>query len=892
MAIFTIVGGLIAGAIGLGGATLFGVSVGSLIGGALAFGTQLGLAYLNRPKKRAYSAVQGQREYGARVPATALYGTGKMMGHHIFYAKYGAGNKYNADVFVLANGWCDGLEPEIYFYGQKHTLVPRTIIGNEVAHYGVDGFDNLISIRFYDGRPGQGPDTKLVSDTAALGQNWKATSVCAGMAYVVVEREWSEAKFDKGQPDFEFVFRGLRLYDPRKDSTVAGGSGPHRLDDPSTWEFSKNPALQRLNYQLGLRGLVSGRTLIGEGKSLGQLDLGSYFAAMNACDALRNGKPTYEASLLVTSDDDHTEVLKEFDDAMAGYGMNRRGLSGVIAGAPQIPVLALGPDDIDMGRPKSIKHRKSAFDLYNQMSGQYISTEANWTPASLNPIVVNADVNADGRPRQIANDFLQVTSADIAQYLLQIRYRQQRKGGSATVPVSRRAGFRVQEGEWITYAGKTWLVTNWSCDEELQVTLTLAETGPDVYSSGGIEPGPIVVPPTPPVNPSLLSTVQDFDVEAGMITGEDGYEQPVLRLTWSPPEDPTITRVRFQYQIQGSTDAPFEDATDDVEAGEYITTKNVMSGKVYVARATIVTVPDRFKAWTSWATTATITGLFAYPVSIDNLREDIRGFQDWAGSGLREIERRLEEYDLWMADQDFGNAFDRQKLRQQITATYENSKAEWTYEVNLLAAEGVALGQRIETLTATVGDNTASIQAEAIARANADSALAADILELETEVFDPVTGLPAVANAVDALETYAGPDGALAQAVTQLSAATTPGEVNEANFRMQAVAGPAGYSTIGAQTRVGGEGAWRGAAWFLQTPNNPLLPTRFVVDAQQMSFGDTSSGSLVNPLVYSGGQWYLENVRIGTLKFDQLESNNGKLVIRGAGNDAYIRIST
>src|SRR5690606_31334524 len=47
MAIFTLVGGLIAGALGLGGATLFGMSVGSLIGGALAFGTQLGLAYLN-----------------------------------------------------------------------------------------------------------------------------------------------------------------------------------------------------------------------------------------------------------------------------------------------------------------------------------------------------------------------------------------------------------------------------------------------------------------------------------------------------------------------------------------------------------------------------------------------------------------------------------------------------------------------------------------------------------------------------------------------------------------------------------------------------------------------------------------------------------------------------
>lgn len=627
MAIFTAIGGLIAGAIGLGSATLFGVSVASMIGGALAFGTQLALSYLNRPKKRTYSAVQGQREYGARVPAWALYGTGKVSGHHIYYAKWGSGNRYNADVFILANGWCDGLEPEIYFYGQKHNLTTRPIIGSEVAHYGVEGFvdgaEELISIRFYDGRPGQGVDAKLVSDTAALGQNWKSTSVCAGMAYVVVERRYDGAYFDKGQPDFEFIVRGLRLYDPRKDSTVAGGSGSHRLNNSATWEFSKNPALQRLNYQIGLRGLISGRTIIGEGKSIGQLDLGSYFAAMNACDALREGKATYEASLVVTADDDHTEVLKEFDDAMAGYGMNRRGLSGVIAGAPQIPVIDITAEDIDMQRPKTMRRRKSAFDLYNHISGQFTSPEANWNPESLTPIKVNLDVAADGRVRQTSNDFLQVSDPDIAQYLLQIRYRQNRKGGQATVPVSRRAGFRVQEGEWITYAGTTWLVTNWACDEDLRVTLTLAETGSDVYSSDGIEPGPIVVPPTPPVNPSLLSTVQDFDVEVGMITGEDGYEQPVLRFTWTPPEDPTITRVRFQYQIEGSTDTPFEDATDDAEAGEYITTKNVMSGKVYVARATIVTVPDRFKTWTGWETTATATGRMSVTTYLSALGADI-----------------------------------------------------------------------------------------------------------------------------------------------------------------------------------------------------------------------------------------------------------------------------
>ncbi|MET3662509.1 phage tail protein [Aquamicrobium ahrensii] len=697
--IFTAIGTAIAGVLFAGS-----VLAANIIGGVLAFGAQLALSYLNRPKKRTYSAVQGQKEYGARVPVWGLYGTGKVQGHHIYYAKWGKGNAYNADVFVLSNGWCDGLEPEIYFYGKKHALIPRPIIGNEVAHYGVGDFGNLISIRFYDGRPEQGPDTKLVADTANIGQRWKATSVCAGMTYVVVERKYDE-QFEHGIPEFEFILRGLRLYDPRQDSTVAGGSGSHRINEPSTWEFSENPALQRLNYQLGLRGQVSGRTLIGEGKSRGQLDLGSYLAAMNACDALRNGKPTYRASLLVTGEDDHTEVLKEFDDAIAGYGMNRRGLSGVIAGAPQIPVMDIGPDDIDAGRAVQIKRRKSAFELYNSIGGQFISREANWNPESLKPVTINADVVADGRMRQTSNDFLQVTDPDIAQYLLQIRYRQNRKGGSATIPVSRRVGFDVEEGNWITYAGLTWLITGWQMDSSLEFTLTLAETGSDVYSTAGIEPGPIVVPPTPPINPSLLTTVAGFDVDAGMITGADGYEKPVLRMTWEPPEDPTITMVRFEYGIEGGTQK-FTAETADVESGEFVTGENVVPGEIYIARATIVTVPDRFKTWTGWATTSTATGAMAVTAYLRNVGQDVYQTLQSLRAEQAELRDRLEILAAGTADAT-GASVERHSVARRFQNATAVALREMTAAISDEDGNLMAVASILDAVQASVGDISA-----------------------------------------------------------------------------------------------------------------------------------------------------------------------------------------
>lgn len=811
--IFTAIGTAIAGAL-FAGSTI----AATVIAGGLAFGASLLVSSLmrkstTRAASQPYSAVQGQVQYGASVPATAVFGPGKLKGHHIFYAKWGSGNKFNADVFVLANGWCDGLEPEVFFYGAKHALVARAIIGNEVEHYGVSGYGDLVSIRFYDGRPGQGPDTKLVSDTAGLGNTWKSTSVCAGMTYVVVERQWDEALFDKGRPDFEFVLRGLREYDPRKDSTVAGGDGLHRIDDPSTWEFSENPVLHRLNYQLGLRGMASGRVLIGEGKSLGQLDLGSYFAAMNVADTLREGKPTYQAALIVTADDDHTEVLKEFDDAIAGYALNRRGLSGVIAGAPQIPVLEITAADIPVDRPQQIQRRKSAFELFNYMSGQFTSKEKLWSPESLNPVTVNLDVAADGRPRQVANDFLQVTDPDIAQYLLNIRYRQNRKGGSATLPVSRRVGLKVQEGEWVDFDGKEWLITGWRCDIRFRITLTLAETGADVYSEEGIEPGPIVVPSTPPVNPSLLSTVQDFSVQVGIISASDDQEVPALQFTWEPPADPTITAVRFFYFVgtDPAGQTVYQDQTTEVETGSFVTSKDVVPGVHYTARATITTVPDRFKSFTPWVTTDTVTGPFGLAVygdiDLDALSAQSQGFFGWMGMGLRDLLEQSQALALLAGDQELANAAQFDEMRR--------------------------------SLSLVAGDLSASFE------------------ETITVAIVPMQGQLV----------------AIADSLTELSAGDGA-DVTTARFRMTVQTGEAGGVTIGAQGRTGTEGDWRDAGYFLYVPNDEEELSSFTVVADQFVITSEIGAAAFQPFIFESGNLRVVNAYIANLTAANIQAGS------------------
>ncbi|RVL02496.1 phage tail protein [Sinorhizobium meliloti] len=906
MAIFTGIATAIAGAL-FGGSAL----ATSLIGGALAFGAKFAIGKIQAAKqvKQKHTAVQGEIQFGGDVPVGTLYGVGKTKGQRAFYAKWDKGNKRNAEVFILANGWCDGLEPYVYMYGEKYNLVAQATIGNEVARYGVQGFidgdgNSAISIRFYDGRPGQGVDQRLVDVTAYLGNKWKATSKLSGMCYVVVERYYHLEFFrdaGKGKPDIDFVLRGLREYDPRKDSTVAGGSGTQRLNTPSTWVHTKNPAVHRLNYQLGLRALVSGRTLIGEGKSLGQIDLATYFVAMNVCDGLRsNGKKTYESSVFVSGDDDHTEVLKQFDDAMAGYGLNRRGLSGVIPGAPQIPVKNLTVADIPIDRAKDVQFRPSAFERFNHLSGQFTSIESMWNPESLKPVYVNADIAADGRNRQTSVDFLQVTDPDIAQYLLNIRYRQNRMGGKATVPVSRRFGLAVQEGEWITWRGKTWLISEWRADERLRITLVLSETSAEIYDDDGIEPGPIVVPPTPPINPSLLSTVQNFNVAVGMINGAQGYDTPALLFTWTPPDDPTITAVRFVYRIEGTTEI-FEDQCTSPEDGSFRTTKNVVSGKVYNARATITTVPDRLRTFTPWMTTAQPTGLQTLLTGLQQLQDD-------ALNRFKELQQEMDEFfrprlvellDAFSLEGAVG-----QIERQQIVATIGDALAQITEErrvrvseneataqlltylqaslggtnARLITEETVratadsALSSQITQLTAETGSNVAAIQAEATARADADSALSSSITSLDAEVDGNLARL------IQEETARANGDSANATSINGVSADFN-GRFAQGLVKFEAVAAPTGIDArFSVLLRAGTSQSFKVSGFYVELyTEGGVQKSRMAVQADQ--FLVTSGNNRHYPLVFENGELKLAIANIGTVNAGLLQSLNGKMKI-------------
>ncbi|MCJ8053905.1 DUF1983 domain-containing protein [Shinella curvata] len=487
------------------------------------------------------------------------------------------------------------------------------------------------------------------------------------------------------------------------------------------------------------------------------------------------------------------------------------------------------------------------------MSGQFTSIEAMWNPESLKPIYVNLDVAEDGRTRQVSNDFLQVTDPDIAQYLLNIRYRQNRKGGTATLPVSRRVGMKVQEGEWITWRGKTWMITQWSLDERFCVTLKLSETGADIYDDEDIEPGPIVIPPTAPLNPSLLSTVQNFGVAVGLLTGPDGTEYPTLQFTWTPPDDPSIVAVRFEYfdgvDPTGKTIQKWR--CDQPEEGTDETGTNIVPGSPYSARATIVTQPDRLKTWTPWVTTSGSTAPVYLPGMVEELNERFEDFEDFMGAEIDDLENQIEaETDArvtqileeqeqrvaethllagryralidevgavrdLLANASFEGYQHVEQLRTLLTARVNDVYAEFDQRIVVATGDNSGLVQRLtrletgnSTLTALVGQiETASVDGLA--------ALAQQIALLSVGTlnqFDPAQ----LWNFVSTVEGWTGngtPTFDASGALRPADQASTPYVVSPTGLAIQATA----YRQVRARVRKVGTPTWVGYAWWKTT---------------------------------------------------------------------------
>ncbi|QFI65799.1 hypothetical protein [Sinorhizobium alkalisoli] len=178
-------------------------------------------------------------------------------------------------------------------------------------------------------------------------------------------------------PEHSAAGEGALLYDPRKDSTQAGGSGSHRYDNPNTWEFSRNLALIRLDH---LTKPYGGKL------SYADMYMPDWMNAADVCDELVTNRssatePRYHGGIWFRANNDATEVGRNIDEAAELVVYERPdGLIGVHAGEYVAPTVRLTQSDI-FAISVDKNRRKAATVLavrgrYVNRSNDYVTEDA------------------------------------------------------------------------------------------------------------------------------------------------------------------------------------------------------------------------------------------------------------------------------------------------------------------------------------------------------------------------------------------------------------------------------------------------------------------------------------------------------------------------------------
>jgi len=121
---------------------------------------------------------------------------------------------------------------------------------------------------------------------------WTSSHRLRGIAYIAASFEYDSRGMFSSTPELTVVCRGKKLYDPRLDGSISGGTGSHRINDSSTFEWSDNAALALLDYITNDE--------YGKGLAASTVNMQSFQTAADTADELVN-VPEYAGSYSSTT---------------------------------------------------------------------------------------------------------------------------------------------------------------------------------------------------------------------------------------------------------------------------------------------------------------------------------------------------------------------------------------------------------------------------------------------------------------------------------------------------------------------------------------------------------------------------------------------------------------
>ena len=805
--IFTAIGGLVSSVAAWAAASpiLAGIA-------QTAFGIALKYA-VNAlfPPKTQSRASELETQYGSNIPRSVILGTCATEGHHIYRNSYGSGGRLIQDVFVLSSFRITAV-PRVRYNGQWRDLIQQDANGYWlVPNEGTSGDDHdNVRVKFFYGTMDQQAEPTLINNARPAGR-WTANHRGAGVAYAVVFSELRKNGDGLTSPAkllFEVV--GAPLYDWRKDSTM-GGSGAHRWDDQSTWEYSDNPVVQIYNLE---RGFFNGtQCMVGKAVRASRLPLAEYTQAANICDEIMpDGSKRYRAHAIAKDGPgaNHDANLTPILEAMCGSWVERVDGEFPIAGAPQAIVATITDDDIKRGAPLRFSAKRKRTELINTVAASYVSQDDFYETKDAATRIDAGALAEDRETLASAIPYAAVTDVRQVDRLADIAIRGARYQASAEIVVHPKFLDTIKEGRWVrwnsakygdrTYQVLTRQLGGINTDGARDISIALQQISNGVFDPTAYETNPpniIVVPP-----PQYLAEVQNFDVIPTIVKADGAGELPGARLLWDTIDDISVVGVDIEYWPANDPSQVFRDfVTADIV--NVTISEGLTSLTDWFVRTRLRVDNGRSVAWSAAKPFRTLNAQGDQnPIDYEGLADDLKGYLGWIGPQVRELIRQAEELATLTADNHNSNYSDIQRLTRQLSSTFGNAQAMWQEDIIVATGPNSAVGQQLTRINAQLWDNT--------------GASIIQLLQVRVEgVEDDVT--------------------AQANLITQLS--SNVGEISaNATFRMGTYVAPSGWnSRIGMEVRGGTTDSYKSAGLFLDVTSTQA---RIALIAEQIVFSN------------------------------------------------------
>jgi hypothetical protein len=424
----------------------------------------------------------------------------------ITYAEVSSDNKYLHRFLILAGHEVDSIG-DIYIQDEIVSFASGSE-GYVTTGAGGTNWNQKIYIKKFTGSPTQ----NVYSDLQSLTHkptDINSTFKGQGIACLYIRMEYDADTFSGGTPLITAKVRGKKVYDPRKDSTSSAydnslGVSTHRTNDPTTWQYSDEPALAIRDYLTSDFGVGAEQTSIDDDM------IATAIAACASTGTSGVEENSFKINGTVTTGGTPQQNLNAFMTTLNGTLFYGQGKWRLLAGAYTSPdasvsgANAFGYDDIisDIG----VSTRFSRRDTVNTVKGTFIdgSASGRYIPTDYPQQQIPSLSEDNGQESVLDLTLPLTTNSATAQRLAKQVLFVGREQISVTATFTLEKAFSVQVGDtielrlkrygWIEdpeetdptqQQGKQFKVMGWKMSgldgSNPSVSLNLQETSPTVY---------------------------------------------------------------------------------------------------------------------------------------------------------------------------------------------------------------------------------------------------------------------------------------------------------------------------------------------------------------------------------------------------------------------------